>query len=221
VGATGATGRTGATGAAGAAGYSSSTSLAIGMGNKIFATTVATPLPLGQRVRAANTFGYMEGVVTTYSTSSLTINVDTTSGSGTTGGWSLTAIGPNMNGVTTLTPSTSTFTSTGYATSGVTTTVAAGPSKRAYVTVSGDAGTGSATQCIVSYNYANGTPSAPSNDDQSMHSSSTNPTDSLSQSWVVTGLTAGTSYTFTVFARVASTPATCTIKDVSIIVLSP
>jgi hypothetical protein len=54
-----------------------------------------------------------------------------------------------------------------------------------------------------------------------MHSSSTNPTDSLSQSWVVTGLTAGTSYTFTVFARVASTPATCTIKDVSIIVLSP
>ena len=71
------------------------------------------------------------------------------------------------------------------------------------------------------YAFANGTPSAPSNDDQSMHSSTSATSDSLSQSWVVTGLTAGTSYTFNVFARVASTPATCTIKDVSLIVLSP
>lgn len=220
-GAAGAAGATGKTGATGAAGFTSTTSLAIGTGNKTFATSVATPLPVGQRVRAASTLGFMEGVVTTYSGTSITVSVDTTSGSGTSAAWGLAAIGPNMTGVTTLTPTTSSFSSTSYASSGVTVTVAAGLSKVAYVTVSGDAGTGTSTQCIVSYGYANGTPSAPANDDRSMHSSSTSATDSLSQSWVVTGLTAGTSYTFTVYAKVASTPATCTLKDVSLIVMSP
>ena len=167
---------------------------------------------------------YMEGVVTSVISKTLIVNVDKTAGTGTLASWNIAPVGISMNGITTLTPTPSTFTTTSYVSTGVTTSVAAGTSNKAIVTVSADAGTGTSAQCILSFGFATGTPAAPANDDLSLHNSSSTANDSLSKTWVVaTGLTAGTTYNFTVFAKLNTTTGspTCTVKDVSIVVMSP
>jgi hypothetical protein len=206
----------------------STTSVAIGTGSKTFTTLLAVPssaLVVGQRVRVASSLtNYMEGVVTSFISKTLIVNVDTAVGSGSLATWNIAPIGTSMNGTTTLTPAPNTFTTTSYVSTGVTTSVAAGTSNKAFVTVSADAGTGTSAQCILSFGFATGTPTAPANDDRSLHSSSSNADDSLSQTWVVnTGLTAGTTYNFTVFAKLNTTTGspTCTVKDVTIVVMSP
>ena len=206
----------------------STTSFTPALGSKVFTTSITSPayaLVPGQRVRIANsTTKFAEGVVTASSGTSLTVNVDTFVGSGASTSWSIAPAGINVNGITTLTPTTSTFTTASYVSTGVSTTVAAGTSTKAFVTLSADAGTGtSAAQCILSYNYGLTAPGAPATDNQSIHNSSSNADDSLSQSWVVSGLTAGSTYTFTVFAKLNTTTGspTCTVKDVSIVVMAP
>jgi hypothetical protein len=103
-------GNTGATGPAGpqgnpGAGYtaSSTTSLTIGIGSCIFSTQTGLAYSVGARVRAAsagtaNT--WMEGQVTAYSGSNLTVNVDTVLGSGTHADWNINLAGvPGPQGV--------------------------------------------------------------------------------------------------------------------------
>jgi hypothetical protein len=74
----------------------STTSLTIGTGSKVFTTQTGLAYQVGTRARAtdaANTTNWMEGVVTAYSGSSLTLNVDGTSGSGTIANWNLSVAG--------------------------------------------------------------------------------------------------------------------------------
>jgi hypothetical protein len=122
VGATGATGTTGATGAAGSTGATgttgtagtngtngtngtgyaatSTTSLTIGTGSATFTTQSGLAYSAGARARAsssANTANYMEGLVTSYSGTTLVINVDTTGGSGTLASWNINVAG-NVGG---------------------------------------------------------------------------------------------------------------------------
>ncbi|MBL0311054.1 MAG: collagen-like protein, partial [Bacteroidetes bacterium] len=93
VGATGTTGATGATGTAGA-GYlaSSSSSVSIGTGSKTFTTQSGLAFQ-NERVRISNTAApttkYMEGVVTSYSGTSITVSVDRVVGSGTLASWNI------------------------------------------------------------------------------------------------------------------------------------
>src|SRR6202030_3101260 len=99
-GATGATGATGAQGPTGAtgAGYTatSATSLPIGTGSATFTTQAGLAYTAGARARtssAANATHYMEGLVTSYSGTSLVINVDNTSGGGTHADWDIDLAG--------------------------------------------------------------------------------------------------------------------------------
>ena len=93
----GSTGSTGTTGAAGAGYYATSTtSLAIGTGSKAFTTQSGLAYSVGARVRAssaADTSNYMEGLVTSYSGTTLTVNVTRTSGSGTLADWNINLAG--------------------------------------------------------------------------------------------------------------------------------
>lgn len=77
---------------------SSSTSFAIGTGSKAFTTTAGLPIQVystpnsAQRYRVyslANPANFMSGTVTGYATTTLTINVDTTGGSGTFTDWQI------------------------------------------------------------------------------------------------------------------------------------
>lgn len=89
----GGTGLTGATGAG--YGGTSTTSLAIGTGSKVFTTQAGLAYTNGARVRAssaANTSNWMEGVVT-YSGTTLTMTSSKTSGSGTFADWNLNVVG--------------------------------------------------------------------------------------------------------------------------------
>lgn len=89
----GATGNTGSTGAG--YGGTSTTSLAIGTGSKVFTTQAGLAYTNGARVRAssaANTANWMEGRVT-YSGTTLTMTADKTGGSGTLADWNLNATG--------------------------------------------------------------------------------------------------------------------------------
>src|SRR6202008_1158900 len=101
-GATGAQGPTGATGA----GYTatSATSLTIGTGSATFTTQAGLAYTAGARARAssaANGANYMEGLVTSYSGTSLVINVDTIGGSGTHADWNINLAGvPGPAGAT-------------------------------------------------------------------------------------------------------------------------
>ena len=90
----GATGSTGATGAG--YGGTSATSLAIGTGSKAFTTQAGLAYQVGTYVRAASTAGganFMEGPVTAYSGTTLTINVTKVGGSGTLASWSFAVSG--------------------------------------------------------------------------------------------------------------------------------
>src|SRR5262249_59246154 len=81
-GASGPTGPTGPTGATGS-GYTatSTTSLTIGTGSKSFTTQAGLAYTSGARIRAssaANSANYMEGVVSSYSGTTLAVTVDRT-----------------------------------------------------------------------------------------------------------------------------------------------
>lgn len=77
------------------------TSLAIGTGAKIFTTQAGRQWVLGQRLRAASDDGTlrMEGVVTAYATTQLTLNVDRIAGSGSHADWNIGIAGqPGTDG---------------------------------------------------------------------------------------------------------------------------
>lgn len=76
-------------------GGTSTTSLAIGTGSKVFTTQAGLAYLTGARVRASSASGptnWMEGVVT-YSGTTLTMTSDKTSGSGTFADWNLNVVG--------------------------------------------------------------------------------------------------------------------------------
>ena len=92
----GITGPTGATGL-GYAGLTSTTSIAIGTGSKTFTTNLAvtaTAFAVGQRVRVASSASpanFMEGSITSFSSTTLIVNVDVIGGSGTIASWNIVA----------------------------------------------------------------------------------------------------------------------------------
>jgi hypothetical protein len=95
-------GQIGATGATGTGrgyfGLTSTTSQAIAVGAKTFTVNQAqgtNAFAVGQYVRAfgATATNYMEGYITAYTTTSLTITVDNISGTGTLAAWTITATG--------------------------------------------------------------------------------------------------------------------------------
>ncbi len=99
-GATGPQGPTGPSGPTGAAGpgyaATSATSLAIGTGSKSFTTQTGLAYLAGSRARAASaavSTNWMEGSVTSYSGTTLVLNVDVTSGSGTRSDWNINVAG--------------------------------------------------------------------------------------------------------------------------------
>jgi hypothetical protein len=75
----------------------STTSLAIGTGSKVFATQGGLAYVTGSRVRAASNaspaVNWMEGVVTAYSGTSLTVTIDKIAGAGTLADWNLSIAG--------------------------------------------------------------------------------------------------------------------------------
>ena len=90
----------GAAGAAGTngAGYAatSTTSLAIGLGSTAFTTQAGLAYSVGAFTRAssaANGANYMQGLVTAYSGTTLTINVTESGGSGTHADWNINLVG--------------------------------------------------------------------------------------------------------------------------------
>jgi hypothetical protein len=93
-GATGAQGNTGATGSGFRA--SSATSLLVATGSTSLTVAAGLAYSVGARVRAssnANGANYMEGLITTYAGTTLTINVIRIGGSGTFADWNLNAAG--------------------------------------------------------------------------------------------------------------------------------
>lgn len=106
----------GADGADAVATGTSTTSLAIGTGSKAFTTQAGIGFALGTRVRAASDDGVkiMEGEVTAYTGTSLTIDVDYTEDSGTHADWNLSIAGARgATGATGATGSTGSTGSTG------------------------------------------------------------------------------------------------------------
>ncbi|WFU84378.1 hypothetical protein QA645_17040 [Bradyrhizobium sp. CIAT3101] len=86
-------GNTGATGPTGASyGGTSTTSIAIGTGSKVFTTQAGLAYTTGARVRASSGVNWLEGVAT-YSGTTLTITSDKTSGSGTLSSWTFNVAG--------------------------------------------------------------------------------------------------------------------------------
>jgi hypothetical protein len=103
-GPTGPGGSTGGTGATGPTGLGfgnlvSTTSIAIGTGSKAFTVNQANganAYQVGARVRVSNPgapANYMEGVIASYSTTTLTVTVDATGGSGTFASWNFDIAG--------------------------------------------------------------------------------------------------------------------------------
>lgn len=110
-GTTGNTGGNGSNGANGAGyGGTSTSSLAVGTGSKTFTTQAGLAYVVGSRVRATSAStaaDWMEGVVTSYSSTTLIINVDTVgSGTDTKTDWNLSLSGEPGIGITTGTDGT-------------------------------------------------------------------------------------------------------------------
>ena len=101
IGSRGLQGTTGADGVAGPAGASyagaSTTSNTIGTGNKTFTVPAGLAYVVGSRARFADAanpaVNFMEGAVTAYATTSMTIAVDKTGGSGTISSWNMSLAG--------------------------------------------------------------------------------------------------------------------------------
>ncbi len=100
VGATGSQGPQGSTGNTGAAGASyaatSTTSFSVSVGSKVFTTQAGLAYVVGaSRARASDSSGanYVEGLVTAYSATSLTISADRAVGSGTISSWNISLAG--------------------------------------------------------------------------------------------------------------------------------
>lgn len=117
-------GQIGATGATGTGrgyfGLTSTTSLAIAEGAKTFTVNQAqgtNAFVVGQYVRAfgATATNYMEGYITAYTTTSLTITVDNISGTGTLAAWTITATGAQGAAGPTVYPGAGVAVSTGTA----------------------------------------------------------------------------------------------------------
>lgn len=74
----------------------STTSLTIGTGSKTLTTQAGKAWVVGSRVRLADStaVNLMDGEVTAYSTTSLTVEVDRVEGSGTIASWTITYVGP-------------------------------------------------------------------------------------------------------------------------------
>ena len=103
----------------GYAGLTSTTSMSIGTGSKSFTVSINSAnsaFVVGNRVRLIyDSTNYMEGTITAYSGTSMTVNVDTTAGSGTYSAWTIGLTGVVNTGVTSfsggstgLTPNTAT-----------------------------------------------------------------------------------------------------------------
>lgn len=103
----------------GYAGLTSTTSMSIGTGSKSFTVNINSAnsaFVVGNRVRLIyDATNYMEGTITAYSGTSMTVNVDTTAGSGTYSAWTIGLTGVVNTGVTSfsggstgLTPNTAT-----------------------------------------------------------------------------------------------------------------
>jgi hypothetical protein len=90
-------GSAGSTGATPSFSGTSTTSLALSAGSKTITTQSGKNWVVGQRVRIAFTTdpagSWMEGVVTAYATTSLTVAVDLVKGSGTQAAWTISLIG--------------------------------------------------------------------------------------------------------------------------------
>ena len=87
----------------------SATSTLIGTGSKTFTVTIpatSTAFTVGTRVRVAYAItpsNFMEGVITAFTTTSMTVNVDAIGGSGTYANWTISVAGiAGSNGVTSL-----------------------------------------------------------------------------------------------------------------------
>lgn len=70
----------------------STPSVAVGVGSKAFTVASGLGYVAGQRVRAVSGANYMEGVIASYSTTTLTVTVDAIAGSGTVGNWTIYAL---------------------------------------------------------------------------------------------------------------------------------
>lgn len=81
----------------------STTSQTIGVGSLVFTTQAGLAYQVGSRVRIANSAApanFVDGIVTAYSGTSLTLNSDTVGGSGTFSSWNLSISGnPGINGI--------------------------------------------------------------------------------------------------------------------------
>lgn len=74
----------------------SSTSLTVGTGSKTFTTQAGLAFAVGNTVliaSTANSANYMQGAITAYSGTSMTVNVTSTGGSGTVASWNLSLVG--------------------------------------------------------------------------------------------------------------------------------
>lgn len=93
----------------------STSSLSVGTGSKSFTVEAGLGFALGQRLRAASDDAtkIMEGEVTAYSGTTLTIDVDYTEGSGTHADWNISITGMRGSATVTGTSSTNNSVSTG------------------------------------------------------------------------------------------------------------
>ena len=140
----------------------STTSLAIGLGNKTFTLAeTGRAWAQGSVVRAtstANNANFMQGVVNSYSGTTIIINMNLVGGSGTAASWSLTNAVVAPSDAPTLVSTSQTLVSGGdYAvnTAGITLTLPASPSAGDYVAIKDATGNAEAATFIVARNGSN------------------------------------------------------------------
>jgi len=139
-------------------GLTSSTSTLIGTGSKTFTTNLsatATAFTVGTRVRLAYSVtpaNYMEGVITSFSGTTLVVNVDNTGGSGTYASWTVSVAGNLASMVypgAGIPNSTGSAWGTSYSTTGSGTVVALATSPTLVTPVLGTPTSGTLSNCTV------------------------------------------------------------------------
>jgi hypothetical protein len=139
-------------------GLTSSTSTLIGTGSKTFTTnfdSTATAFTVGTRVRLAYSVtpaNYMEGVITSFSGTTLVVNVDNTGGSGTYASWTVSVAGNLASMVypgAGIPNSTGSAWGTSYSTTGSGTVVALATSPTLVTPVLGTPTSGTLSNCTV------------------------------------------------------------------------